>query len=430
MKIESRCWLLKSEARSGAFRSHHAIHPLRTILIPWYFELLAYSGSLNLLTPRDAGKVRKDAIRMGIKKAHAGCESCAEQYFDLARRHGATEREISAAIHEASGLGPGVVSRRRLLQIAAAGAGALALGSLPDLAAPADASCIPCYTGTTKWGTHDGTHYLPGKATQNFYIFACGDGVTYGGSPPDSTALANAGEAATYMYWNVYGPSGQSDPYGWGMSQAYAAVSTWFGTNGFPYWNDIGGVTIFGTVIPSRYPNYWLGNTQAANEACLEGWLDGIPYWSQGPGQPAFLKNGIYTSPRNDWPKVFPDSYIPHSHMGSMGPLPFVLWLSADCWSMCGAGLPPMQCPPCTANSLCTDPQSGCYTKCEVIKQINSAQFAAVGGQQTVIWHYWNFCAPCTNHDYDVALQDTSSGFTNIAAVHGPKNGCSGGCPC
>jgi alkylhydroperoxidase/carboxymuconolactone decarboxylase family protein YurZ len=37
---------------------------------------------------------------MAARKNHAGCTACADAYIDLARRNGATDDEISAALGE------------------------------------------------------------------------------------------------------------------------------------------------------------------------------------------------------------------------------------------------------------------------------------------------------------------------------------------
>jgi hypothetical protein len=51
-----------------------------------------------LLRPRDSSLVRDDALRMAVKKESTGCIPCAEAYKDLARKNGASESQIRAAI--------------------------------------------------------------------------------------------------------------------------------------------------------------------------------------------------------------------------------------------------------------------------------------------------------------------------------------------
>lgn len=76
---------------------------------------------------RTAAAIRADAITMAIKKGKEGCPGCAREYFDVARRHGATEGEIQQAIGAASSDSPDGVSRRELLKLAALGAARMAV---------------------------------------------------------------------------------------------------------------------------------------------------------------------------------------------------------------------------------------------------------------------------------------------------------------
>src|ERR1700726_4154379 len=81
-----------------------------------------------MLRQRDTARIRADAVRMGVQKAKNGCLSCSEQYFELARQHGATEEEIRGALESATGTTGKRLSRRNLVKLAAVGAaGGLAL---------------------------------------------------------------------------------------------------------------------------------------------------------------------------------------------------------------------------------------------------------------------------------------------------------------
>jgi predicted nucleic acid-binding Zn-ribbon protein len=54
-----------------------------------------------MIRPKDPDRVRADALRRGAEKQLAGCATCAEEYFALARLHGAGEEEIRGALAEA-----------------------------------------------------------------------------------------------------------------------------------------------------------------------------------------------------------------------------------------------------------------------------------------------------------------------------------------
>src|SRR5258708_12036041 len=83
-----------------------------------------------MLRPRDSAHIRTTALEMAIRKAKTGCYACAQRYFELAKKHGAAEEEISRAIDAAVESSEQGVSRRHLLKIAAAvGAGETLVGS-------------------------------------------------------------------------------------------------------------------------------------------------------------------------------------------------------------------------------------------------------------------------------------------------------------
>src|SRR5260221_11953955 len=82
-----------------------------------------------MLRPRDSAHIRTTALEMAIRKAKTGCYACAQRYFELAKKHGAAEEEISRAIDAAVESGEQGVSRRHLLKIAAAVVAGGTLGS-------------------------------------------------------------------------------------------------------------------------------------------------------------------------------------------------------------------------------------------------------------------------------------------------------------
>src|SRR5260370_16845104 len=70
-----------------------------------------------MLHERDWTKIRRDSLKMVIQKANAGCLSCAQSYFELARKHGATGAEIERAIDNAAEQGGKGLNRRELLKL-------------------------------------------------------------------------------------------------------------------------------------------------------------------------------------------------------------------------------------------------------------------------------------------------------------------------
>jgi len=89
----------------------------------WHYVLSQSEAPMQ--RQRTVAEIRADAIKMAIKKGAEGCDGCARSYFDLARRHGATEEDIERAILAADG--PTGMSRRDLLKLAAVGAARLAV---------------------------------------------------------------------------------------------------------------------------------------------------------------------------------------------------------------------------------------------------------------------------------------------------------------
>lgn len=89
-----------------------------------------------ILQKRNTASLRRDALRMGIQKNRAGCQSCAQSYFDLAKQHGATEEELL----QAKKVSEHEISRRSFFKhsttaFATTAAVATSLGFLPEPAA-------------------------------------------------------------------------------------------------------------------------------------------------------------------------------------------------------------------------------------------------------------------------------------------------------
>lgn len=403
---------------------------------------------------RSPEKVRTDALRMGIRKASAGCLPCAEQYFDLARASGASGAAVAAAINATPKSGLGLISRGQLLKLAAGSAGALALG--PLLAGGVEAgNCYPKWGGPTYWGSHLYSHYPAGKnITQQFYAYKGGLQATQSIYGYDSVAASSAGYFGTYLFWDIYGSSGgmptQQIAYNWGQEQAQAAINTWISG---PYAGQTGGPTIFGTVIPTAKnstgctalngwapdcgvnPSPWFQQ----NQWVLQGWLDYVA--SQSFDGIPFV-NGLYTQ-TGDWDKAFVKGWSAGSSR------PFVLWVTPGAWSAACTGnhkVPGIPCFPCDPHCL--------GTPCEVEVYMANVVNVAVSGMQCVIWHFWPEC-PDKNanglycyetvsngpalSDYDVAIYDPVNGgygcspkLSTVGTENGPGGACSNslsGCP-
>jgi AhpD family alkylhydroperoxidase len=52
------------------------------------------------LQDKTPDQIRASALQLAARKNRAGCTACADAYIDLARRNGATDDEISAALGE------------------------------------------------------------------------------------------------------------------------------------------------------------------------------------------------------------------------------------------------------------------------------------------------------------------------------------------
>jgi hypothetical protein len=209
------------------------------------------------------------------------------------------------------------------------------------------------------------------------------------------------------MYWNIYGPQGKSNAYQWGYQQATAAVDTWIGINGSPYWQYTAGLTTFGTVIPNFFQNNWGYHDYVNNENCLEGWFDGIAAWS-APGS----GNGLYTD-GSDWLYAFPQLFVPTSHVDNSVQR-FVLWQAPGNWAACNSR-EPICCAPCT--NTCSTTMSevkGDHPCGSNYPELCNVVGAAVGASQTVIWHYWPGCNPCTSQNHDVSMGDPNNNGTGF----------------
>ena len=151
--------------------------------------------------PGDPSKVRVDALRIAVEKEEQGCDNCAENYLRLARRNGAEENDVLAALASSESR----VSRRLLLKWSAVSVGAALGVSVLD--------ALPGAAATTyNWGSDTSTQACSGIG-QDFYIGKAG-----GGTSEDwlfnTSAASAAGPRYSYIYWDLHGagstPSGST----------------------------------------------------------------------------------------------------------------------------------------------------------------------------------------------------------------------------
>lgn len=339
------------------------------------------------LRPRSPREVRRDAIRMAIGKAVSGCSGCASSYFSVARKHGATDKEISSAVARAEI--PHGMSRRKLMQLAlATGAAAATAAVLGD-----SARATSFY-----WGT-DSNGITQSPIPQDFYIGRFGYGLTSSTQYFNTTAASNAGFFYTYEYWGLVGPAsrGTYTPYNWGSAQGQTAVSQWYNNGNASY---VGGHTIFADVEAGF--GGWSG-TQSDMQAVLNGFLDYVANYNYSD----YIYPGVYVTAAN-WASYFGTSFGPNQR--------FVLWL-AGCRT-CGFSPSP-----------CSD-GSGCMTEVESIWNSGSGPSAVILGYcYPQLWQYWISNCSCT--DYNVA--DYSPYYQlppkySLGTIYSCSNCGSGGC--
>ncbi len=322
-----------------------------------------------LLRPRASEQIRVDAIEMGLQKVKHGCLPCADNYFELAKQHGATEEEIRHALERATKTTSTGLSRRELLKIAAATG--LALGTAGLHTGSAQAL-------STWWGTDSNTQTCCGMP-QHFYIGRMGYGSEPVGDPHffNTTAAQRAGLNHTYGYWGVVGPtirpSGKS-PYAWGQQQADHA---WNARHNGPNASHLGGLTVFGDVEPG-FGGWSFGN-YGPNQATINGFLAELFAIT-----PHYVWPGLYISPYY-WTLLLGQGFRPTTA--------FVLWVTGC--DTCGRDI----CGPCV---------SSCNTLTTVQRRLSTTVVkVGLGGMSPVLWQYW--LGGCGCGDFNVATQDATS---------------------
>jgi TAT (twin-arginine translocation) pathway signal sequence len=332
-----------------------------------------------MLRQRNSVQIRTDALKMALQKAKAGCHSCVQSYFELAKKHGATEDDISRAIEIAVESGEKGISRRDLLKIAAAVVAGVTLGSSELLPQRAEAASY-------YWGTDSNSATLL-DIPQNFYIGRFGYGTTASTQFFNTGAALTAGKSNTYIFWGLEGsglaPSGITS-YSWGWQQASAALDQWSNN---PNAALVGGHTIFAD-IEAGFGGWTAGNSGcSSNRQVVQGFLDRIAaaFTTTTPFRP-----GIYITPR-DWRNYFGRAFSPSKS--------FVLWISI-CYS-CDSSI----CAPC--NDQCGN------TPTAIANLLPTVKSTILGGSRVVLWQYW-LDPPCGCGDFDVAIQNPALGFTPI----------------
>ncbi len=323
-----------------------------------------------MLRPRTSEQIRRDAIKMGVKKAREGCLSCMNGYFTLAREHGATQEEIEEALAQVNTEQHGI-PRRELLKIAAIGGLAALTGGLA--VGVAEYSTGQAGAASMWWGTDSNTQACCGMA-QNFYIGRMGYGVQPQGDAFyfNINSARSAGNNNTYGYWGLVGPGykGNYAPYDWGKKQANCAWNAW---HHGPHANYIGGYTVF-VDIELGFGGWRFGD-YGVNQAILNGFLAELFNIT-----PHYVWPGLYVSPLH-WNNLFGQRFVPSTA--------FVLWITGS--DTCGGNL----CSPCNF---------GCNTPVSVANQFHrSTGGVVVGGHHPVLWQYW--ISSCGCGDYNVATQ-------------------------
>ncbi len=340
-----------------------------------------------LLRQRTSTQIRRDAIKMAIQKANQGCLSCAHNYFDLAKQHGASEEEIAQAINKAALPAGRGLSRRDMLKLAAGVLVGVALGADVLVSRRAEAAT------TAYWGT-DSNSATCCNLPQNFYIGRFGYGTTGSTLYFNTSAAQAAGKSSTYIYWGLEGPGSRprkTTPYNWGVKQAQAAINQWSNNPNAQY---VGGTTIFAD-IESGFGGWKSGSKfYSNNQEVVQGYLDTIA----GNASPTFHP-GIYIT-LNNWGSFFGTAFRPSQT--------FVLWI-AGCLT-CSSQI----CPPCPA---CSSTE----TDVENLLQTSVAS-TILGGSQMVLWQYW--ISNCSCGDFNVAIQDPSAGFAPVSSQTTYHSGC------
>ncbi|HEX6483425.1 MAG TPA: hypothetical protein VF043_31650 [Ktedonobacteraceae bacterium] len=334
-----------------------------------------------MLRPRNPQQIRTDGLKMAIRKAKTGCHSCAQGYFELAKKHGATEEEISRAITTAYGSGIQHISRRDLIQLAAAVLAGATFAAAKFLPQSAQASSY-------FWGTDSNSETML-QIPQNFYVGRFGYGTTGSSYFFNTAAAQTAGKSSTFMYWGLEGPGlapSEISFYGWGREQASAALNQRFNN---PNTAFVGGYTIFAD-IEAGFGGWTAGSSAySSNQEVVQGFLDGIAA-AHTPTTPFYP--GIYITP-NDWRSYVGTDFRPNKS--------FVLWISG-CFS-CNSSI----CAPC---------DSSCWTTLTTVESLLPTVTSTIlGGSQAVLWQYW-LDPPCDCGDFNVAIQNPVSGFKPVSS--------------
>jgi hypothetical protein len=336
---------------------------------------------------RAPDEIRAVAIRLAIQKTREGCLPCAQSYFDLAKRNGATEVEIESAIADTEKNIPSGVGRREFLKLATAALLGVAVAELGLKPTTVEA-------GAYYYGTDSNSKSCSTGIPQNFYIGRFGYGTTSSTAYFRKDAAQAAGYYRTYEYWGIVGPSSRPPgvtPYNWGTQQGNMACQQWFSN---PNYYLVGAYTIFGDVEPGF--GGW-SETQADMRSVLNGFLDAV-------GTYGAFTPGVYTSP-NYWNSYFGSSFVPSRV--------FVLWVTG--------------CRTCTIG--CCPCKSGCSnadTISQVDSNVPSVANTYFGGSRAIVWQYWISACACSGGDagdYDASIE---SPYLNFQIQTGPtyQSGC------
>jgi hypothetical protein len=327
-------------------------------------------GRIQTRTPE---AIREKALEVAVAKYDAGCENCSKSYLDLARRNGATERDIRRA-----GMG-----RRGFLKLGALVIGAAAASGAAVLAGGRVARAFPQLAADVGgyFGVDSCTSLVNAVAASmpvQFYIAEIGAGAN-GLNCLDPETAAQVGPDYTHGYWGLCGPNyafDPTDPYAYGKQQALDALQA---IAALP---SINGHTLFADV-EYGFGGWANGATQEDHAAVLDGFLETIAAAQYVPG--VYINN----SSRDNW---FPEGYTPR--------VPFVYWLAGGEW----------------AGTMCAPCDSTCYTLSPTRDAWNnSVSQETFGGQYAALWQYWLSDFGCDG-DFNFSPQSGYQAFTPLAA--------------
>lgn len=365
---------------------------------------------MNMRT-RDPSLVRIDALKLAKQKAEEGCIECARSWISLARRYGAAESAVRAAVPRLVWAAEGPMASYsegsnqpdQSIFVPKSPRGLWIPAGLPEVPSPEVVSHMSSTALADfrqevsrakkmppKQDPYLGCDGFTGPISYfyQFYIGELGYGQCSncgpcGGACFDTQTATAAGYAYTYGYWGLEGPGSKpgniSTNYDWGIAQGNSAVSNW---QTGPYASYLGGQTIF-CDVESGFTG-WSSTDLTGNVDVLNGFIDAVHAASFVPG--VYIKMG-------DIGTYFPTSYTPNN--------PFVFWATGNVEGYADGST----CDPCS---------SGCDPMTTLTSWWDAGAYhACFGGQGIVIWQFWTN-PPFGCGDFDYTQQNPYATFEPI----------------